>query len=350
MTNTFGKYWRLVSLVLGIIIAFLVLYLLRMAILPFIVGLVLAYLLMPVIFWIETKLPRQGDWLQAKRIFSIIIVFAVLLGLIAASSYYIVTVVLNASLILLENAPYFILGRIQEWLDVIRQQFPPEIQTQVDKALLEAGLELGNTIRDAFAKGITFVTRTFSIMVGLAALPLFLFYTMKDSEKLKEAFYSTFTPRFAEHIRNIILIIERVLGRYIRSQLTLGLIVASFSFVGLWILGIKYYPTLAILAGIGELVPILGPWISGAITIIVTLAVAPEKVIWVILLCLVVQLVENTLLVPRIQGGYLHIHPAVIVVLLVLGAYIAGFWGLLLAAPLTATTVAIYKYAHHHQS
>ncbi|MDP6142472.1 MAG: AI-2E family transporter [Dehalococcoidales bacterium] len=349
MANTFGKYWRLVTLVLGIIIAFLVLYLLRMAILPFIIGLVLAYLLMPVIFWTESKLPRQGDWLQAKRIFSIIIVLAVLLGLVAASSYYIVTVVLNASLILLENAPYFILGRVQEWLDVIRQQFPPEIQTQVDKALLEAGLELGDTIRDAFAKGITFVTRTFSIMVGLAALPLFLFYIMKDSEKLKETFYSAFTPQFAEHIRNIILIIERVLGRYIRSQLTLGLIVASFSFVGLWTLGIKYYPTLAILAGIGELVPILGPWISGAITIIVTLAVEPGKVIWVILLCLVIQLIENTLLVPRIQGGYLHIHPAVIVVLLVLGAYIAGFWGLLLAAPLTATTVAIYKYAHHHQ-
>jgi predicted PurR-regulated permease PerM len=189
----------------------------------------------------------------------------------------------------------------------------------------------------------------FSTILGFAALPFFLFYIMKDSEKLKETFYSAFTPQFAEHIRNIILIIERVLGRYIRSQLTLGLIVASFSFVGLWTLGIKYYPTLAILAGIGELVPILGPWISGAITIIVTLAVEPGKVIWVILLCLVIQLIENTLLVPRIQGGYLHIHPAVIVVLLVLGAYIAGFWGLLLAAPLTATTVAIYKYAHHHQ-
>jgi predicted PurR-regulated permease PerM len=78
--------------------------------------------------------------------------------------------------------------------------------------------------------------------------------------------------------------------------------------------------------------------------VIVTLAVAPEKAIWVVLLFVAVQLLENMLLVPRIQGGYLRMNPAIVVVLLVLGAYIAGFWGMLLAVPLTATVFEIYKY------
>ena len=69
--------------------------------------------------------------------------------------------------------------------------------------------------------------------------------------------------------------------------------------------------------------------------------------LWVALLFLIVQLLENALLVPRIQGGYLRIHPAVVIVLLVLGAYIAGFWGLVLAVPLAATIVEIYKYMRH---
>jgi predicted PurR-regulated permease PerM len=73
--------------------------------------------------------------------------------------------------------------------------------------------------------------------------------------------------------------------------------------------------------------------------------VAPDQVIWVIVLLLAVQLLENSLLVPRIHGGYLRIHPAAMIFMLVLGAYIAGFWGLLLAGPLTATGVEIYKYA-----
>ena len=347
MTEILRKHWRLVALVLSIIIVFLVLYLLRMAIFPFVLGLVFAYLLLPVISWLERNLPRPRNRPGFKRVFSIVIVFVGLLGLIAGFFYFIVTAVIDTSLLLAESAPYFIgksLHQIQEWLEGLRQQFPPEIRHEVDKALLEAGVALGNAIRDAFIRGIAAVPRTFSIFLGLAALPLFLFYTLKDSEKLKRNFYSAFTPGIAKHIRNITDIIERVLGRYIRAQLMLGLIVAYFSFVGLLILRIPFAPVLAILAGIGELIPTLGPWISGAVIVIVTLAVAPEKVIWVIILFLAIQLVENSLLVPRIQGGYLRIHPAVMIFLLVLGAYLAGFWGLILAGPLTATGVEIYKY------
>ena len=349
MVKILGKHWRLLSIVLVAIIVFWVLYLLRTAIFPFVLGLILVYLLMPVVSWLERKLPRPGDWPQFKRVFSILVVFIVLLTLVAAFSYFIVTAIIDASLVLAESAPYFIgksLYQIQEWLEGLRQQFPPEIRQEVDRALLEAGVALGNTIRDAFVTGISFVPRTFSIFLGLAALPLFLFYTLKDSEKLKRNFYSVFPSGITEHIRNITDIIESVLGRYLRAQLMLGLIVAYFSFIGLLILRIPFAPVLALLAGIGELIPTLGPWISGAIVAIVTLAVAPDKVVWVILIFLVIQLLENNLLVPRIQGGFLHIHPAVLIALLVIGAYIAGLWGLLLAAPLTATGMEIYKYVH----
>lgn len=349
MTNILRRHWRLVALVLGIIIVFLVLYLLRTAIFPFVLGLVFAYLLLPVISWLERKFPRPRNRPGFKRVLSIVIVFIVLLSLIAGFSYFIVTAIIDASLLLAESAPYFFgksLHQIQELLEGLRQQFPPEIRQEVDRALLEAGVALGNAIRDAVINGIAAIPRTFSIFLGLAALPLFLFYTLKDSERLKRGLYSAFTPGIAQHVRNITDIIERVLGRYIRAQLMLGLIVAYFSFIGLLVLRIPFAPVLAILAGIGELIPTLGPWISGAIVAIVTLAVAPEKVIWVILLFLAIQLLENSLFVPRIQGGYLRIHPAVMIFLLVLGAYIAGFWGLLLAGPLTATVVEIYKYVH----
>ena len=353
MTNILIKHWRLVVLVLGIIIGLWVLYLIRLAVLPFVFGIVLAYLLMPVVSWLEKKLPRQGNWRGFKRTASVLIIFVVLLLLLAACSYIIVTAVIDASVVLLESIPHFIgksIYQIQEWLEFIRQQFPPEIRQEVDKAILEAGVALGTNIRNAFVTGISSIPGTFNIFLGLAALPLFLFYVLKDSEKLKKNLYSAFTPKTAEHTKNIVDILERVLGRFIRAQLILGLIVAYFTFIGLVILGIPFPLVLAILAGIGELIPTLGPWISGGVVAIVTLAIVPDKVIWVIVLFLVIQLLENSLLVPRIHGGFLRIHPALLIVLLVLGAYIAGFWGLLLAAPLTATGVEIYKYLrHYHQ-
>ena len=273
------------------------------------------------------------------------------MGLVGFFSYLIVTVLIDAFVVLVNNAPEYIsrgLLALQEWAEVFRERFPPEMSQQIDEVILEAGIALGNFIRDSFLKGVSFIPSTFSLMLGFAALPIFLFYILKDSEKLSKGFYSALSPWVAEHTKNIVSIIERVLGRYIRAQLMLGLVVAYLVFIGLLVLGMSSVaPVLATVAGVTELIPILGPWIGGAVAVIVTLAIAPAKAIWVALLFLIVQLLENSLLVPRIQGGYLHIHPAILVVLLVLGAYIAGFWGILLVAPLTATVVEIYKYVRH---
>ena len=350
MTNLLAKHWRLVFLLLGIIVLFWVLYLLRTVLLPFAIGLVLAYLFLPIISWMERKLPPRNKWSGFKRVFSTLVIFLLLLGLIGGFSYFITTAIIDASYTLLQNAPYYFsegLKNIQEWFAGLRQQFPLEMQEEIDQTLHEWGIALGRGLRDIFLKGITFAPATVGAVLGFAALPFFLFYILKDSAKLKKSFYSAFAPSVAEHVRNIVLIIERVLGRYIRAQLMLGLIVAYFAFIGLLLLKIPFAPVLAILAGVTELIPTVGPWIGGGVAAIVTLAVAPDKVLWVIALFLAIQMVENYFLVPRVQSAYLHIHPAVMIFLLVLGAYIAGFWGLLLAAPLTATIIEVYKYVRN---
>lgn len=345
--SVFGRHRRLIFFVAGIIVVLWLLYALRTAILPFVIGLAFAYILLPGISWVEKKLPRQGKWLQTKRVSLILISFMVILGLVGFFTYFIVTAVISAFLVLVENAPQYIsagLFTLGEWAEGFRRNFPPEMQQQIDSFILEVGEVVGNAVRGIFTRGISFIPTTFSLFFGLASLPIFLFYILKDSEKLQKSFYSALSPWMAQHIRNIISILEMVLGRYIRAQLILGFFVAYLCLVGLLILRIDFAPALAAFAGLTELIPILGPWIGGAAAVIVTLALAPEKAIWVALLFLFVQIIENNLLVPRIQGRYLHIHPALILVLLVMGAYIAGFWGIIFAVPLTATLVEIYKY------
>ena len=108
-------------------------------------------------------------------------------------------------------------------------------------------------------------------------------------------------------------------------------------------------PALGLLAGVTEMIPTIGPWIGGIVAGIVTLAISPDKIFWVILLFVAIQLVENHLLVPKVQGTFLHIHPAVMLFLLVLGIYMAGFWGALLIGPLTALLVELFKYVRDCQ-
>ena len=97
-------------------------------------------------------------------------------------------------------------------------------------------------------------------------------------------------------------------------------------------------------AGLTELIPIIGPWIGGAAGVLVTLATAPEKVLWVILLYLVVQLLENTLLVPRIQGNALKLHPVAIILLIVVASHYFGLWGVILGPPLAAMGKDVVVY------
>ena len=262
-------------------------------------------------------------------------------------SFYIVTAVIDAFSVLVQNAPLYIkagLATLQGWAEVFRQQFPPEMQQEVDRLILDAGAAAGNAIRDVFIRSVSAIPSTFAPLLGFVSLPIFLFFILKDSEKLKRGFYSSLSPQIAKHAKNIISILDTVLGRFIRAQVVLAFVVGYLCFIGLLILRIPFAPALAAFAGITEVIPILGPWIGGAAGVIVALAVVPEKAIWVALLYFFIQLLENNLLVPRIQGSYLRIHPAILMVVLVVGAYVAGFWGILVAAPLTATIVEIFRY------
>jgi predicted PurR-regulated permease PerM len=347
LTNILIKHWRLVALILGIIIFLSILYWLRNVILPFATGLVLAYLLTPVVTWLEERLPPRGKWFDFKRIISVLIAFLLLICIIGGFTYFIVTAVIDAMTALLESAPDLLtrsLNQVRLWFEGVMESLPEEIQQEVNETLREIGRSIGEYIRDALIGAFSSFQTAFGMIMGFAVLPFFLFYVLKDSKKLKDSFASAVTPRTAVHARNVLTIIERVLGRYIRAQIMLGLIVAYFTFIGLFILDVPFAIALALLAGVTEVIPTLGPWIGGTVAVVVTLAMAPEKAIWVAVLFVCVQLVENNLLVPKIQSAYLRIHPAIMIFLLVLAAYIAGFWGLLLVGPLVATLVEIFKY------
>ena len=109
-------------------------------------------------------------------------------------------------------------------------------------------------------------------------------------------------------------------------------------------MGVPFPVFLGIVGGITELVPIIGPWIGGAAAVLVTLALAPDKVLWVVLLYLGIQLVENTILVPRIQGNALKLHPILLILIVVVASQTFGIWGVILGPPLVAMGKAMAEY------
>ena len=163
-----------------------------------------------------------------------------------------------------------------------------------------------------------------------------IFYLMKDSTAIRASLSAPFPQGLRPYLQDALDIADRTIGAYIRGQLTLGIIVGTVVTIGLLLLGVPFAFVLGIVAGLTELVPVIGPWIGGAAGVLVTLATEPDKIPWVILLYLAVQLVENIFLVPRIQGDRLKLHPVAVIMVIVIASNYFGLWGVILGPPIVA--------------
>ncbi len=347
-TGVWQRNLRLAFIILGVGVVVMLLLFLRGMLLPFAVGLLLAYLLMPLLRWLEAKLPGgQSKWMAAKRVGLIGLSFLLILLLLALLGYYIVTSVAESFSILIQNIPRYLsegLSNLQDWLRGFREWLPPEVRGGLDELVVDVASLGGKVATNIFAKSVSVLSAGAGLALSLFSLPLFLFYILKDWERLIYRLYSFLGAYLGERVRGIVNILDKVIGSWIKSQLVLAASVFIMCLVGLSILRVDLAPALAVLAGLMEFVPIVGPWIAGIAAVVVVLAIAPEKVIWVVLLYVLVQLLENSLLRPKIQGSYLQLHPVVIIVLLPIAAYLAGIWGMVLYVPLTALGVEIFKY------
>jgi predicted PurR-regulated permease PerM len=138
----------------------------------------------------------------------------------------------------------------------------------------------------------------------------------------------------------------RVLGGYLRGQLTLAGIIGVLTGVGMSVLGLPYGIVLGVLAGLFELVPMFGPILSAVPAIIVALFLPFPTVIWVVLFFLAVQQIENNVLAPRISGHAVGLHPLGAMFALLAGFQLAGILGGLFAVPIAGVLWVLLSAAY----
>ncbi|MYE54398.1 MAG: AI-2E family transporter [Chloroflexi bacterium] len=347
MTSPPFKVNRLIWFLVGAIVVCVLLYQLRSAIVPFIVGGALAYVLAPFVSWLERLLPWMSSRSGLKRALLIGFIFIVVALSVIAAVVAVIPPTIAELRHFIELLPQLMKqssATFQKWNAQFEAGVPPEMQVLIRDSLHDAGEALRGMAKGFILRTVEVIASTFNLLVGLAMVPLILFYLLKDKEKLTPGMLSLLPREWHRHARQVIITINTVLGAYVRGQLMLGLAVGVAVTIGLWILGVRFAPALGLVAGIFELVPIIGPWLGAIPGIFVVLATAPEKFIWVALLYLGVQLVENTILVPRIQSEALDIHPLVVLASLVIGSEFAGLWGFILGPPLAAILYRLHMY------
>lgn len=170
-----------------------------------------------------------------------------------------------------------------------------------------------------------------------------IFYWMTERTVAKRYIISFFAPSSGQRIRRIWDDIEEKVGAWTRGQFTLMATIAGAAMIVYsFVFNLPYAPVLAIIAGLMELIPVIGPWIAAVPTLLVAATVGFDTVLWVAGYSVVIQLLEANLLVPRIMKSSVGISPLTVILALLAGETLGGPVGALLAVPLAgAVTVVI---------
>jgi predicted PurR-regulated permease PerM len=340
---------RVVVLIGAAIIIGILFWMARDSMRPFVVGLLLVYLLDPPVRW----LTRRG----VRRSLAILLVYVVAILVLVEFLNLTLTPLVDEIVRFVSDFPRLaeqLQGQLERLPEVYaRLQLPQAIRDWIDAWL--AGLGQGEAPAPPdlsfLVPLITGAGGLLGAIFGYLILPVWVFYLLKDRTSLTEQFDRALPPSWRFDVWAVLRIGERVFGQWVRGQLVLGFSVGVLTFIGLMILSRvvdpvfgQYAILLSVIAGILELLPIIGPIISAVPAVLLAATAGLEPVIAALILYTLVQQLENNLLVPKIQGDATALHPAAVMFAIVIGGSLAGLLGAILALPITAASRDIVRY------
>jgi predicted PurR-regulated permease PerM len=161
-----------------------------------------------------------------------------------------------------------------------------------------------------------------------------LYAVAKPNERLLSPLLNAVPRERRDSFRRLFTLLGERLKGWVKGTLIGMLVVGTLTTVGLLVIGIEYALLLGVLAGLFEIVPVIGPWVSGAVAVAAAFLVDPTRAIWVALLMLVIQQLESNIITPLVMSSVAEVHPFITLFALFFFGSIFGFLGIILALPL----------------
>ena len=278
----------------------------------------------------------------SKRISSLIIIL-ISLGIFTTIIYFIVPTIIYESGnfgVMLDNVELY-LTNIANKLNLTDLSLFETAYIQVNEKINLFLASLSRNLIDNIASIL-------ENLIGFAIVPIVAYYFLADGEMIYNKLLLIFPTDKRILIRKINSNIDKVLSRYIVSQLLLSAIIGVLTFIMLLILGIKLPIILAILNAIANIIPYFGPIIGGVPIVFIALIQSPTKAILALVGAFLIQQIEGDLLAPKITGICINFHPIIIIILLILGGKIGGVVGMILAVPVLVIAKVIYDDINYY--
>ncbi|NLZ92548.1 MAG: AI-2E family transporter [Firmicutes bacterium] len=304
-------------------------------IMPFFLATIVAYILNPLVEFLECR--------RIPRSLGILLIYAILFIAGFIFSVTAIPTLITELQKLGEMIPQYT-ERFQSILlhlhsDYQRINLPESLRLALDQNILN----LQETIQGVLERATGIVLGLFSNMFTVFIIPLVVYYVLRDMDNLKRSTVLLCPKKYRNWVIRIGSEMDSTLGAYFRGMLIICCLVGLLTYLGLLLIGLDFALILGIIAGLTNIIPYFGPIIGAIPAVLLGLLSSPALALKIVIVYIIVQQLENQLIAPQILGRSLGLHPLVVIFVLLLGGKYFGLGGLIFAVPFTAIARILLK-------
>lgn len=326
--------WSVIGLLILAYVALRALGLVKEILPPLFVALIVIQLLNPVV----SRLEARG----VRRLFGSCMSYLVLLAIVAGGIALLLPALVNQGAAFAQDLPKAV-DRVGELANGVSEAIERRVGQSFQISewvggrsdLVSDGLtRVGGFLRGA-AQTLTLIV--IGLVVG--------FYLLVDLPRLRGAALNLVPPDRRDEVRKVAAGVSGAMGGFFRGQLMVALVVGVMSAIGLRIIGLPYWAIIGAIAGFFNLVPLVGPFIGAIPAILIAITTGtPAKIGLVILVLTIVQQIDNHFISPNVMGWSVRLHAVTVMLSLVIGATLAGLFGMLVAVPIVASIKVVIAH------
>lgn len=301
-------------------------------IMPFLLAMFISYLLYPLL----TKLT---DGLNMNRTSAIVVIFILFFSIVCLSFFKGIPLLIVQLEEMSEQLPQLI-SLYEQFIYTIDDSIaylPESIRSEINTFIIHIERLLEQFVNRVLEQFV----QAFDYILSFLMIPVLIFYMLKDFKIIKNYMIKLVPESYKTRLERVLPAIHQALGTYIRGQSILSLFIFTIAWLLFSLIQLKYAFVLSIFMGLMNVIPYFGPIIGTIPALVIALATSWQLVIFVLIIAIVVQLIESSLLSPYIMGKTARLHPLVIIFILLVSSEIGGIVAMIVAIPLVMIVRAI---------
>ncbi len=328
--------WAIVGIAALLAVLGVIAWTLRVAFPPLVLAGAIVFLLNPVV----TRLHRRG----VPRALGTTFAYVAVIGAIVGAGFLVAPLASSQADELADEWPA-IEQRVERWVDD-RAVDSEGTFWEFTRAELEDTFSQDDvSLRERLNRVRDIGVEVFHVLLILFLAPVIAFYLLVDLPHLRKAAEELVPEPARDEVTVVAHRLNRAIGGFFRGQLLVATIVGVMCSVGLLVIGLRFWFLVGMIAGLFNVIPLIGPWVGGIPGVVIALTTgSPLQALGVVVVMVTAQQIDNHFITPQVMHRTVQLHPAAVILALLVGGTLGGFFGLLLAVP----TAAVLKILLSH--